>query len=211
MTEPQLLEIVEVDKEDRVLCQARGCKHPVFKRIHVVEVDGKITVLGSECFKQLYGYLNVQASTPRYGAPGGRKLTDAERQMLIGNTRQLVEMWAAAWQERQEEIQRQVLERKQEVQRQGPQKEEDNRRLDLDRQRHAARPIGPPNRRLPYHRWLEYLTPEQRKHFEAVRHEVKKVWRATWGTDPDLPGFVGSINADARLKFEEMAKGHEGA
>jgi hypothetical protein len=53
--------------------------------------------------------------------------------------------------------------------------------------------------------------PEQRKHYVAVRHEVKEVWRATWGTDPDLPGFVGSINADARVKFEEMAKRREGA
>lgn len=48
MTEFRLLAVVEVPQADRVVCQAPGCKHPVYKRIHVVQKDGQLTVLGSE-------------------------------------------------------------------------------------------------------------------------------------------------------------------
>jgi hypothetical protein len=70
MTEFRLLAVVEVPQADRVVCQAPGCKHPVYKRIHVVQEDGRLTVLGSECFKKLFGEGH---SAPSYGsgADGG--------------------------------------------------------------------------------------------------------------------------------------------
>lgn len=52
---PVLLAVVEVDEWDAIACKAAGCNHKVFRAIHVVRADGQVTVLGSSCFKELYG------------------------------------------------------------------------------------------------------------------------------------------------------------
>lgn len=85
-----LLTIVEVDKADRVICQAPGCGHSVYKRIHVMMVGGKLQVLGSSCFQQLFGFLGAIAANPRYGSGDGRRLTAEERQMLVNNTAEFI-------------------------------------------------------------------------------------------------------------------------
>ena len=54
MSNAQLMAVVEVDKGDRIICQRDGCRHSVYKRIHIVRENGRFTVLGSECFKLLY-------------------------------------------------------------------------------------------------------------------------------------------------------------
>ena len=86
-----LLAVVEVDKKDRVLCQVEGCGHSIFKRVHVMKVDGAFKVLGSDCFKRMYGHLGREASTPQYGSSDGRHLTDDERLLLIENTARFIE------------------------------------------------------------------------------------------------------------------------
>ncbi|MDO8988040.1 MAG: hypothetical protein Q7U91_00235 [Sideroxyarcus sp.] len=88
MNEIHLLAIVEVPKSDRVICQAPGCNHPVYKRIHVVKRDDALQVLGSECFKKLFG---ESLSVPSYGSTEGKLLTPEERQLLIENTSRLIE------------------------------------------------------------------------------------------------------------------------
>ena len=50
----ELLQLVEVDPEDKVLCCAPGCGHSVYKKVHIVRDDGKIIVLGQTCFHRLY-------------------------------------------------------------------------------------------------------------------------------------------------------------
>lgn len=80
-----LLVIVEVDKSQRVICQAPGCGHAVYKRIHVVKTDDGFSVLGSECFKKLFGDMQT-TSTPYYGTSDGRKLSPEEHQQLVENT-----------------------------------------------------------------------------------------------------------------------------
>ncbi|MHB1248913.1 MAG: hypothetical protein ACYCZL_05885, partial [Polaromonas sp.] len=54
MSTAQLLAIVEVPRDVRVRCQAAGCHHPVFRRIHVVREGAAVHVYGSECFKRLF-------------------------------------------------------------------------------------------------------------------------------------------------------------
>jgi hypothetical protein len=92
MADIRLLAIVEVPKNDRVVCQAQGCGHSVYKRIHVVQSDGVITVLGSECFKKLFG---ESLTVPNYGGAEGRLLTQEERLLLIENTARLIEQFEA--------------------------------------------------------------------------------------------------------------------
>ena len=84
MSNIELLAIVEVSKTERVICRAPNCKHSVYKRIHVVKLDGKITVYGSECFKRLLG-ADVNHK-PHYGSSIIRLLTPEERLLLIENT-----------------------------------------------------------------------------------------------------------------------------
>ena len=63
MSSGQLLAIVEVSPERRINCQAPGCGRSVYKRIHVVQENGALQVLGSECFKKLVGISNVPPPT----------------------------------------------------------------------------------------------------------------------------------------------------
>lgn len=85
-----LVAVVEVDKEDRILCQADGCGHSVYKRIHVVHDSGTIKVVGSECFKRVYAGLDSLAKTPQYGSSEGRILSKDERLALVENTERLI-------------------------------------------------------------------------------------------------------------------------
>lgn len=94
MSNAQLMAVVEVDKGDRIICQRDGCRHSVYKRIHIVRENGRFTVLGSECFKLLYGSDDTGA-VPLYGSSAGQLLTDAERQVLIDNTDRFIAMLEA--------------------------------------------------------------------------------------------------------------------
>lgn len=82
MTET-LLAVVEVDKANRVICQAEGCGHGVYRRIHVVRHDdGTVGVYGSGCFGRLFGHL--EDKPPRYGTERSRadrrRAADARRE-----------------------------------------------------------------------------------------------------------------------------------
>lgn len=94
MAEVFLVAVVEVDKADRIVCQAPGCGHGVFRRIHVVLVNGQFTLLGSDCFRRLYG-AGKKTYTPFYHWGEGRRLTDDERQQLVQNTSDFIEQLEA--------------------------------------------------------------------------------------------------------------------
>ena len=98
MSTAELLAIFEVPRDDRVRCQADGCNHPVFRRIHIVRENALIRVYGSECFKRLFTGESISSSTPRYTTSDGRELTEAERQLLIENTERLIRQFEEAYQ-----------------------------------------------------------------------------------------------------------------
>jgi len=82
--------ILQVDKDHRVQCQQPGCAHGVYRAIHVIEEDGKLSVLGSTCFKKRFGRDDALGK-PKYGSGTGQMLSSEERQMLIDNTAALIE------------------------------------------------------------------------------------------------------------------------
>lgn len=84
-----LLAIVGVEKAGAVQCQHPGCNHRVYRRIHVVDEDGRLLVLGSSCFAKRYGSHAVLGQ-PSIGGANGRQLSDDERQMLVDNTAALL-------------------------------------------------------------------------------------------------------------------------
>ena len=94
MKTAQLMAVVEVDQQDRILCQREGCGHSVYKRIHIVLENGSFAILGSECFQKLYGDGGGDVE-PRYGSSTGRALSSDERIALIDNTARFIEMLEA--------------------------------------------------------------------------------------------------------------------
>ena len=168
----QLLAVVGVDKDDRVACQAQGCGHAVYRRIHVVRHDnGSVGVYGSDCFAKLFGHLIDRP--PRYGSGDGRELTPEERLMLAENTERLIaqfesERLAALEQAR---LQREMQEKAQQVARER-----------AEQQRAEA------ERRRP-------LTAEE---FASVELQAKALVRQKYSVDPDAPGWRGLVTAQAR-------------
>jgi hypothetical protein len=96
----KLLAVVAVDSAQRVRCQQPHCGHSVYARIHIVEEDDQLLVLGADCFAKRYGEARAAAFTGS-GSSGGRILTDEERELLLTNTRVLLAKFEA---ERQREL-----------------------------------------------------------------------------------------------------------
>ena len=173
---PELVAVVEVDKADRVMCQAPGCGHAVYKRIHVVRLDGKVGVYGSDCFGKLFAHLLPNA-TPRYGTGEGRELTPEERRMLQENTERLLAQFEV---EHQQALELARLRREQQakVERAAAERAESARR-EAERRR-------PPT--------LEQLAPFER--------EAKRMVCERYGVDPELPGWRGLVLKFQRELFE---------
>ena len=196
MTEFRLLAVVEVPQADRVVCQAPGCKHPVFKRIHVVQKNGQLTVLGSECFKKLFGEGH---SAPSYGSGEGRLLTPEERQLLVENTARLIAQFEA---EHQAALERARLAAEQQVADEAARRAaEERRQLEAERQSMLTGVKAPtvaydprpavPRKPLP-------ITSDPR--FQAVLLQVKQEYRAR-GLDPDQAGWQGLVLYDVKTRL----------
>lgn len=93
MSTAELLAVVEVPYDARIRCQAQGCGHAVYKRIHVVRQGDALQVLGTDCFSKIFGA--ATSLNPRYGGSEGRVLTLEERELLLTNTDQLLERFKA--------------------------------------------------------------------------------------------------------------------
>ena len=180
MTDARLLSVVEVPQSDRVVCQAPGCKHPVYKRIHVVLQIGALTILGSECFKKLFG---EELSSPSYGTGEGRLLTPDERVLLIENTARLIAQF--------EEEHKAVLERAHLAA---------ERRTQIAAEQQAAlaqrQPI-PRNPALVAPASSSKEVSENDPRYQAALLQAKQEFRSR-GLNPDLPGWRGMVIYRAR-------------
>lgn len=199
MSTARLLAIVEVAPESRVLCQAPGCGHGVYKRIHVVDDGERLQVLGSDCFSRLYGHLVGEKTAPRYGSSTGHCLTAEERQMLLDNTQRFIEQLEGEH----------LLQMQLEQERHRAAQQEAEQRQELIRQKlHQVKQALERSRRsLPYHEWLTQLTPSQREAFDAVRRQARDAIAAKYQINADLPGFVGMVNQEALRRFQELEQG----
>ena len=168
----ELLAVVGVEKDDRVVCQASGCGHGVYRRIHVVRHDdGHLSVYGSDCFERLFGHL-VRRS-PQYGNGEGRDLTPEERHLLAENTERLIAQF--------EDEQRALLEQARLRQEQLDEVDRASRER-LDRIRAETERRRPP-------------TPAE---IASVELEAKARVRAQYSVDPDAPGWRGLVLLEAR-------------
>lgn len=204
MTSFRLLAVVEVPQADRVVCQAPGCKHPVYKRIHVVQEDGKLTVLGSACFKKFFGEAH---STPSYGSGEGRLLTPEERQLLAENTERLIAQFETEHQaalekarlaaERRAQLAAEQLAAAEAARRAAEQR----RQLEIEHQSSLAIPLAQypawnptpvaPRKPIP-------ITSDTR--YQAVLLQVKQEYRAR-GLDPDQAGWLGMVQYEVKERL----------
>lgn len=100
----KLLAIVEVEKSLRVLCHSEGCGKSVYKRIHVVNDNNRIIVLGQTCYSHLYGErTSVPGGGAYYTGQESRKLTIEERNLLSENTQKLIDQFEGEKQQLLEE------------------------------------------------------------------------------------------------------------
>lgn len=167
-----LLAVVGVDKADRVVCQAEGCGHGVYRRIHVVRhEDGGLGVYGSDCFGRLFGDLLENA--PRYGSGDGRELTTEERQMLADSTERLIAQF---------ENEHQALLELARLRREQREMVEQAARERAERLRAEAERRRPP-------------TPVE---IAGVEREAKAIVRQKFSVDPDAPGWRGLVLSEAR-------------
>lgn len=167
----QLLAVVGVEKADRVVCQAEGCGHGVYRRIHVVRHDdGSLGVYGSDCVSRLFGHL--VESFPRYGSGEGRELTAEERQMLAENTERLIVQF---------EAEHQVLLEQARLRREQQAKVEQAARERAERLRAEAERRRPP-------------TPTE---IASVEAQAKAIVRQKFDVDPNAPGWRGLVLAEA--------------
>jgi Lon protease-like protein len=102
-----LLDVLSRDEGDKVLCQAPGCRHPVFARVHVVaDPRGVVRVLGSSCFKALhFDELREGSAQPNPGS-AVLSLPSETREGYDDATRELVEQYRLAFQAHQRREQR---------------------------------------------------------------------------------------------------------
>lgn len=184
---PRLLAVVEVDRDDRVICQASGCGHSIYKRIHVVRESGRITVIGSECFKRLYGGLPNVPQAPMFGTGEGRRLSAAERAVLLENTAALVAALEAEHLEAEKAKEAAHLEAERETQRLAA-----TRRLLQLRGRGAyGRSRVPPV--------IDILAAVPTPELERVRAEAKAIVQAeNPGVNVDAPGWTGLVESEMR-------------
>jgi hypothetical protein len=179
MDDAKLLAIVEVDPADRVVCQAEGCGHSVYKRVHVVSSGGELHVYGSDCYAKLFGG-NPAMARPHYGSSDARVLTDAERALLAENTARLIEQFEA---ERQAELEREAMRA---AQRQREEREAGERAAEQQ----AASECRVEQSRL--------AAAEAAAHSKAIEAEAKAYVREKYGVDPDAPGWRGLVMARVR-------------
>ena len=185
--EAQLLAVVEVDKGDRVTCQAKGCGHSVYKRIHVVREGVALHVYGSDCFDKLFGGI-TSMGTPRYGTGDGRRLTEDERRMLIDNTARLIERFEAEHFEALESAARARSEREA--------YEREALALVREAERRAANALVE-----------RQLAAQQEAARRAGLEEVaKRDVREKYGVDPELAGWRGLVMA----RLSELLRASKG-
>ncbi len=198
----KLLAIIEVPKEDKVLCQLDGCKHPVYKQIHVVDIDSKLMVIGSSCYKKHFSELIATDNTPKYTSATGKALTDEERELLRNNTEALVEKLKLENQERIAKGKERERLQKIETENQNKLNEELEKKK---RERLANRDFANKPKKV-FQRGDRYKHLTEEQVMAIALDKAKDHFRKDKGVNPELPGWVGWVNATAKEYFEKMIR-----
>ena len=81
--------------EDRVRCDAPGCGHSVYKRVHILRRDGVFRVYGSTCFAREFANQPLRSAKPHLTGSNSRVLSSEERALLVAITERLIAQFEA--------------------------------------------------------------------------------------------------------------------
>lgn len=175
------LALVEVAPADRVRCQAPGCGHSIYRRIHVLrDTDGIVRVYGADCFERLFQGRRMP-SRPHVGSGEARRLSAEERELLIARTEELVARITAEYE--------------------AAQRAAESARAAASTTVPPTLPSTLPPSTLPPVDTARSAAPPRPPSAEAlarVEAEAKALARQRHGIDPDAPGWRGLVLTIAR-------------
>lgn len=228
----RLLGTVEVPKDKRIKCERDGCNKAVYKRIHVVSVDGALQLVGGDCYRKFYRGM-VDETAPWHGPGGeGRRLTADELERLLQNRDELKQMLAdeyADWLARSE-AERAALAEADHLQAESLEEDDWDGSEDIEMppvlatrasKRRASDPEA--ERAAELKEWAMRLiyAPNDRVHpremdagsrtmasdsdMLAHAYYVERAAFRGCGLDPDQPGWMGGVKMEAVQRFVVMA------
>lgn len=194
----ELLAIVEVDEPNKIRCQAHGCGRGVWRRIHVVADGESLTVIGSDCYAQLYGGAESGQVDPAYGNAAGVRLTDEARELLIANTEAFVERMRSEHEaELRKQAERQAAElaamEEERLARFNRLQEATSRFTEAQQERDKRA-----RQREDLDAAVTGFNPERRT---AIAAEVRHWLTSTYSIDLRLPGWAGWYNVEVRKRI----------
>ncbi len=197
MSHLHLLAVVEVDPQDRVVCQAPGCGHGVYKRIHIVaDTAGVLHVYGADCFAKLSGQgARAAAGGPRYGNGEGRLLNAAERALLAENTARLIELFEA-------ERQTAIAVAAERAAAEAAERDRAARAAQAAAEQAAAVAVAQRAAAERAHARQQEDAAMAAARRAALEREAREFVRAQYGVDPDAPGWVGLV----KLRVQALLK-----
>lgn len=167
--EATLLGVVEVERDQRIRCQAPGCKHSVYRAIHLVDLDGRLQLYGSQCCGKLFGWTSKSRGASYTTTE--RRLSPEERLQLEANTAELVEKLKGEHEARLARVQ------------------EQERIAEASRSVVGSARHRPSQRRGPLMGTV--LPPD-------IERQAKEIVRQKYQVDPDLAGWRGLVIQAAR-------------
>lgn len=195
----RLLKVVEVEYEQRIRCRAQGCGRPVYKRIHVVDAGGQITVVGSDCFERLYGH--GPREEPIYGGSTGdgdenaRLLSAEERELMESKTEAFIDLMRGEYaqaverelvaMEEQLEAQRRHEEAARERMSEWERRQEERRAAEMAAQEESRRRE---EAKAALERAIEGFDPVRRA---VIEQQVRDELGEKYQINVKLPGWVG--------------------
>ena len=83
----KLLTRVSLNPDDALLCQCPGCNRRIYADVHVLRLDGAVTVYGSSCYHKIFG---DEGGEVLYPWTGGERLTAEQRLLFEQNTEEFI-------------------------------------------------------------------------------------------------------------------------
>ncbi len=154
----ELLLVIEIPESKKILCQADGCGHSVYRRVHVVRESGKYFVYGEDCARKIFGKSLKKPLIPQERL-NGYIPSARDIEQLLNNTREFVS--------------------------------------DIEKQ--FTKPELVDSLETP-----DFSKMSDGELQKFCLNQVKDEFRKEKKLDPDLPGWAGWVNSDAKALFKKL-------
>jgi hypothetical protein len=103
MDDLELLAIISLPEENKVLCCYDSCGRPIYSKVHILRLKSQLLTVGSGCFKKAFkDKLPTKKTSPKYKQLAGNTLSPDDLALFQENTERLIEKY-------EEEFQKELL------------------------------------------------------------------------------------------------------